>query len=115
MHAGENPMTDALHVVILAAGEGKRMNSAKPKVLLPVGGAGRCSRTSSSARARWAPRRIHVVHGHRGEAVRAAFAATPTCAGSSRRSSWAPATPCSRRCPASRTARACWCCTATCR
>jgi len=66
-------MTEALHVVILAAGEGKRMNSAKPKVLLPVAGRPMLAHVIDAARALGAEA-IHVVHGHRGEAVRAAFA-----------------------------------------
>jgi bifunctional UDP-N-acetylglucosamine pyrophosphorylase/glucosamine-1-phosphate N-acetyltransferase len=66
-------MTDALHVVILAAGEGKRMNSAKPKVLLPVAGRPMLAHVIDAARALGAEA-IHIVYGHRGEAVRAAFA-----------------------------------------
>jgi bifunctional UDP-N-acetylglucosamine pyrophosphorylase / glucosamine-1-phosphate N-acetyltransferase len=31
-------MSPALHVVILAAGEGKRMKSSRPKVLQPIAG-----------------------------------------------------------------------------
>jgi bifunctional UDP-N-acetylglucosamine pyrophosphorylase/glucosamine-1-phosphate N-acetyltransferase len=66
-------MADMLHVVILAAGEGKRMNSAKPKVLLPVAGRPMLAHVIDAARALGADA-IHLVHGHRGEAVRAAFA-----------------------------------------
>ena len=66
-------MTQALHVVILAAGEGKRMKSALPKVLQPVGGRPMLAHVIDTARA-LAPARIHVVYGHGGEAVRAAFA-----------------------------------------
>ena len=66
-------MTQALHVVILAAGEGKRMKSALPKVLQPVGGRPLLAHVIDTARA-LAPAGIHVVYGHGGEAVRAAFA-----------------------------------------
>ena len=66
-------MTQALHVVILAAGEGKRMKSALPKVLQPVGGRPMLAHVIDTARA-LAPAGIHVVYGHGGEAVRAAFA-----------------------------------------
>ena len=31
-------MADPLHVIVLAAGEGKRMKSALPKVLQPIAG-----------------------------------------------------------------------------
>jgi len=68
----ETPVTEALHVVILAAGEGKRMNSAKPKVLLPVAGRPMLAHVIDAARALGAAM-IHVVYGHRGEQVRAAF------------------------------------------
>ncbi len=66
-------MTQPLHVVILAAGEGKRMRSALPKVLQPVGGKPMLAHVIDTAR-QLQPAGIHVVHGHGGEAVRAAFA-----------------------------------------
>jgi len=66
-------MTQALHVVILAAGEGKRMRSALPKVLQPIGGRPMLAHVIDTARA-LSPAGIHVVYGHGGEAVRAAFA-----------------------------------------
>ncbi|WP_374321330.1 bifunctional UDP-N-acetylglucosamine diphosphorylase/glucosamine-1-phosphate N-acetyltransferase GlmU [Pseudoxanthomonas kaohsiungensis] len=66
-------MTQALHVVILAAGAGKRMKSALPKVLQPVGGRPMLAHVVDTARA-LAPAGIHVVYGHGGEMVRAAFA-----------------------------------------
>jgi bifunctional UDP-N-acetylglucosamine pyrophosphorylase/glucosamine-1-phosphate N-acetyltransferase len=65
--------TQPLHVVILAAGEGKRMKSALPKVLLPLAGRPMLAHVIATARA-LAPAQIHVVYGHRGEQVRAAFA-----------------------------------------
>jgi len=64
-------ITQPLHVVILAAGEGKRMKSALPKVLLPLAGRPMLAHVIATARA-LAPARIHVVHGHRGEQVQAA-------------------------------------------
>ncbi|WP_374013029.1 bifunctional UDP-N-acetylglucosamine diphosphorylase/glucosamine-1-phosphate N-acetyltransferase GlmU [Pseudoxanthomonas koreensis] len=67
-------MTQALHVVILAAGEGKRMKSDLPKVLQPVGGRPMLAHVIDTARA-LQPAGIHVVYGHGGDAVRAAFAA----------------------------------------
>ncbi len=66
-------MSQPLHVVILAAGEGKRMKSALPKVLQPVGGRPMLAHVVETARA-LQPAGIHVVYGHGGEAVRAAFA-----------------------------------------
>jgi bifunctional UDP-N-acetylglucosamine pyrophosphorylase/glucosamine-1-phosphate N-acetyltransferase len=71
----KNPESDALHVVILAAGEGKRMNSSKPKVLLPVAGRPMLAHVIDAARALGASG-IHVVYGHRGEQVREAFASS---------------------------------------
>ncbi len=62
-----------LHVVILAAGEGKRMHSALPKVLAPLAGKPMLAHVLESARA-LDPAALHVVHGHGGDAVRAAFA-----------------------------------------
>jgi bifunctional UDP-N-acetylglucosamine pyrophosphorylase/glucosamine-1-phosphate N-acetyltransferase len=69
-------MTQALHVVILAAGEGKRMKSDLPKVLQPVGGRPMLAHVIDTARA-LQPAAIHVVYGHGGEAVREAFADQP--------------------------------------
>ena len=62
-----------LHVLVLAAGEGKRMRSARPKVLQPVCGVPMLARVIATAR-ELGPAAIHVVHGHGGDQVRAAFA-----------------------------------------
>jgi bifunctional UDP-N-acetylglucosamine pyrophosphorylase/glucosamine-1-phosphate N-acetyltransferase len=64
----------ALHVVILAAGEGKRMKSSLPKVLQKIAGQPMLAHAIAAAR-ELQPAGIHVVHGHGGEQVRAAFAA----------------------------------------
>jgi bifunctional UDP-N-acetylglucosamine pyrophosphorylase / glucosamine-1-phosphate N-acetyltransferase len=66
-------MTAPLHVIVLAAGEGKRMKSARSKVLLPLAGRPMLAHVIDSARA-LAPAAIHVVYGHRGDQVQAAFA-----------------------------------------
>ncbi len=65
-------MPAPLHVVILAAGEGKRMKSTLPKVLQRIAGRPMLAHVIESARA-LAPAGIHVVYGHGGEAVRVAF------------------------------------------
>ena len=62
-----------LHVVILAAGEGKRMKSATAKVLQKVAGRPMLAHVIDTARQLGAAG-IHVVYGHGGEQVRAAFA-----------------------------------------
>ena len=62
-----------LHVIILAAGEGKRMLSALPKVLLPVAGRPMLAHVIAAAR-ELAPGKIHVVYGHHGDQVQKAFA-----------------------------------------
>jgi bifunctional UDP-N-acetylglucosamine pyrophosphorylase/glucosamine-1-phosphate N-acetyltransferase len=61
-----------LHVVILAAGQGKRMHSALPKVLHKIAGRPLLAHVIDAARS-LKPQRIHVVYGHGGAAVRAAF------------------------------------------
>ncbi|HEX7237545.1 MAG TPA: bifunctional UDP-N-acetylglucosamine diphosphorylase/glucosamine-1-phosphate N-acetyltransferase GlmU [Gammaproteobacteria bacterium] len=66
-------------VVILAAGQGKRMNSALPKVLQPLAGRPILAHVLATARA-LRPAAIHVVYGHGGEEVRAAFADQPDLA-----------------------------------
>jgi bifunctional UDP-N-acetylglucosamine pyrophosphorylase / glucosamine-1-phosphate N-acetyltransferase len=64
-----------LDVIVLAAGQGKRMRSALPKVLHPLGGRPLLAYVLDTARELGARRTI-VVHGHGAEAVRAAFADT---------------------------------------
>ena len=63
----------ALHVIILAAGEGKRMRSSRPKVLQPIAGQPMLAQVIAAARA-LDPAGIHIVYGHGGDQVRAAFA-----------------------------------------
>ncbi|MBV2209885.1 MAG: bifunctional UDP-N-acetylglucosamine diphosphorylase/glucosamine-1-phosphate N-acetyltransferase GlmU [Thermomonas sp.] len=70
----QNALDAPLHVVILAAGEGKRMKSDVPKVLQPIAGRPMLAHVVDAARA-LAPAGIHIVYGHGGEQVRAAFAA----------------------------------------
>jgi bifunctional UDP-N-acetylglucosamine pyrophosphorylase/glucosamine-1-phosphate N-acetyltransferase len=66
-------MPGPLHVIVLAAGEGKRMRSTLPKVLQKIAGRPMLLHVLDSARA-LAPAGLHVVYGHGGEQVRAAFA-----------------------------------------
>ena len=61
-----------LAVVILAAGQGKRMKSDLPKVLQPLAGRPLLRHVVSRARA-LEPDSIHVVYGYGGEQVRAAI------------------------------------------
>lgn len=69
-------MPAPLHVILLAAGEGKRMRSARPKVLQPIAGQPMLAQVIAAARA-LDPAGIHVVYGHGGEQVRQAFADQP--------------------------------------
>jgi bifunctional UDP-N-acetylglucosamine pyrophosphorylase/glucosamine-1-phosphate N-acetyltransferase len=64
----------SLDIVVLAAGQGKRMHSTLPKVLHKVAGRPMLAHVLETARA-LSPGRIIVVHGHGGDVVRAAFAA----------------------------------------
>jgi bifunctional UDP-N-acetylglucosamine pyrophosphorylase / glucosamine-1-phosphate N-acetyltransferase len=61
-----------LSVVILAAGQGKRMNSDLPKVLQPLAGQPLLRHVIRAARA-LDPADIYVVYGHEGARVQAAF------------------------------------------
>ena len=63
-----------LSVVILAAGAGKRMRSARPKVLQPLAGEPLLAHVLACTQ-RLHPAAVHVVYGHGGEEVRARFAA----------------------------------------
>jgi bifunctional UDP-N-acetylglucosamine pyrophosphorylase/glucosamine-1-phosphate N-acetyltransferase len=63
-----------ISVVILAAGQGKRMKSDLPKVLQPVAGRTLLKHVIDAARELSASD-IHVVYGHGGERVREALAA----------------------------------------
>lgn len=63
-----------LHVVILAAGEGKRMKSTLPKVLQKIANKPMLAHVIDAARV-LQPSALHVVYGHGGDQVRAAFAA----------------------------------------
>ena len=67
-------MTTGLNVVILAAGQGKRMRSRLPKVLHPLGGRPLIAHSLGTARA-LKPARICVVYGHGGEQVPQAIGA----------------------------------------
>ena len=65
-----------LSVVILAAGQGKRMNSDLPKVLQPLAGEPLLKHVITAARA-LNPSNIYVVYGHGGAQVQAALAQEP--------------------------------------
>ena len=65
-----------LHIVILAAGQGTRMKSRRPKVLQDLAGRPLLAHVLDTAAA-LDPARIHVVYGHGGDQVRAAFAERP--------------------------------------
>lgn len=62
----------SLQIVILAAGQGKRMYSKTPKVLHQIAGKPMLLRVIETAQA-LAPDAIHVIYGHGGEAIRAAL------------------------------------------
>ena len=61
-----------LNVIVLAAGQGKRMHSDLPKVLHPIAGRPLLGRVVDTARSLEAAK-IVVVYGHGGEQVRRAF------------------------------------------
>ena len=61
-----------MNIVILAAGQGKRMRSDTPKVLHGVGGRALLAHVIATARALGAVQPI-VVYGHGGEPVREAL------------------------------------------
>src|SRR5579859_6483275 len=63
-------------VVILAAGQGKRMKSALPKVLQPLAGRPLLQHVIDTARG-LEPTAIHVVYGHGGDQVREALKDEP--------------------------------------
>jgi bifunctional UDP-N-acetylglucosamine pyrophosphorylase/glucosamine-1-phosphate N-acetyltransferase len=64
-----------ISIVILAAGEGKRMRSSLPKVLQPLAGKPLLGHVIECAAA-LQPSSLHVVYGHGGAAVKSAFAGT---------------------------------------
>src|SRR5688500_10876899 len=67
-------MAAPVNVVILAAGQGKRMHSRLPKVLHPLAGQPLLAHVIGTARA-LKPKRICVVYGHGGEQVPQVMAA----------------------------------------
>jgi bifunctional UDP-N-acetylglucosamine pyrophosphorylase / glucosamine-1-phosphate N-acetyltransferase len=62
----------SLHIVILAAGKGKRMYSGIPKVLHKLAGKSMLERVSETAQ-QLNPEAIHVIYGHGGEQLRTAL------------------------------------------
>lgn len=70
-------MDDAnLHVIVLAAGAGTRMKSNRAKVLMPLAGKPLLAHVLGTARA-LRPAAIHIVYGHCGDQVQAAFSGQP--------------------------------------
>lgn len=62
----------SLHIVILAAGMGKRMYSAIPKVLHSLAGTPMLERVVQTAQ-QLSPEKIHVIYGHGGDQIRQAM------------------------------------------
>jgi len=63
-----------MNIVILAAGQGKRMFSNLPKVLHPIAGKALAQHVIDTARS-LSPEKLVVVYGHGGEVVRSTLAA----------------------------------------
>ncbi|MGH8208528.1 MAG: bifunctional UDP-N-acetylglucosamine diphosphorylase/glucosamine-1-phosphate N-acetyltransferase GlmU [Steroidobacteraceae bacterium] len=70
------PRAVPFSIVILAAGQGKRMKSALPKVLQPLSGRPLLKHVIDTARS-LEPAAIHVVYGHGGAQVRTALQHEP--------------------------------------
>jgi bifunctional UDP-N-acetylglucosamine pyrophosphorylase / glucosamine-1-phosphate N-acetyltransferase len=62
----------ALEIIVLAAGQGKRMRSQRPKILHALAGRPLLGHVLAAART-LSPHRLVVVHGHGAEEVRTAF------------------------------------------
>ncbi|MBA2651915.1 MAG: NTP transferase domain-containing protein, partial [Tatlockia sp.] len=62
----------SLQIVILAAGQGKRMCSDTPKVLHQLAGKAMLERVVDTAQ-RLNPDAIHVIYGHGGEKIKKAM------------------------------------------
>jgi len=62
----------ALEIIVLAAGQGKRMRSQRPKILHALAGRALLGHVLAAART-LSPQRLVVVHGHGADEVRAAF------------------------------------------
>ena len=75
-HPAPAPRAAQFSIVILAAGQGKRMKSALPKVLQPLAGRPLLKHVIDTARS-LEPAAIHVVYGHGGEQVREALRHEP--------------------------------------
>lgn len=71
--ASKASATAPLSVLILAAGQGKRMNSDLPKVLQPLAGRALLRHVLDTS-AKLDAAAVHVIYGHGGETVRAACA-----------------------------------------
>ena len=67
-----------MNIVILAAGQGKRMHSNLPKVLHPVAGKALAQHVIDTARS-LSPEKLIVVYGHGGDVVRATLSAPDLC------------------------------------
>ena len=65
-----------VHIVVLAAGKGTRMKSARPKVLHQVAGAPMIDYVMQAAAA-LSPRTMTVVVGHQADALKAALDGNP--------------------------------------
>lgn len=65
-----------LQIIILAAGQGKRMFSSTPKVLHPIAGKPMLRRVVETAQ-QLNPQTIHVIYGHGGDTIRKALPDLP--------------------------------------
>lgn len=72
---GQDCMTKKINIVILAAGQGKRMNSKLPKVLHKVGNKAMLAHVISTALL-LKPDKLIIVYGHNGEAVKSCIDTT---------------------------------------
>ena len=100
-----------LHIVILAAGKGTRMNSKLPKVLHPIGAQPMLEHVINTA-GQLAPQSVTVVIGHgKDEVIRRL--AHKNVNWSNKPNSSAPATPSKPPCPTCRPQAKRWCYTAT--
>ena len=66
----------ALEIIVLAAGQGKRMRSSRPKILHALAGRPLLGHVLAATRA-LSPHKTVVVHGHGAEEVRTAFDGAP--------------------------------------